>query len=63
MLFRSIWVILHIFLGILVSLQELELEATQEDGVSKKEVSLIVVVVTNGICVLLALHELSANAA
>jgi hypothetical protein len=60
---ENIWVILHIFLGILVSLHELELEATQEDGVSKKEVSLIVVVVTNGICVLLALHELSANAA
>jgi hypothetical protein len=60
---ENIWVILHIFLGILVSLHELELEATQEDGVSKKEISLIVVVVTNGICVLLALHELSANAA
>jgi hypothetical protein len=59
---EDIGVVLHIFLGVLVSLEELELEATEEDGVTEEEVTLNVVVSADGITVLLALHELTANA-
>jgi hypothetical protein len=59
---EDIGVVLHIFLGVLVSLEELELEATEEDGVTEEEVTLNVVVSADGVTVLLALHELTANA-
>ena len=60
---ENVGVVLHIFLGVLVGLHQLELEAAQEDGVAEEKVSLVVVVVANGVGVLLALHELATNAA
>lgn len=59
---EDIGVILHIFLGVFVSLQKLEFEATKENGVTEEEVTLNVVVVANGVTVLLAFHKLTANA-
>jgi hypothetical protein len=59
---EDIGVVLHIFLGVLISLEELELEATEEDGVTEEEVTLNVVVSADGVTVLLALHELTADA-
>lgn len=59
---EDIGVVLHIFLGVFVGLQKLELEATKEDGVTEEEVTLDVVVVANGVTVLLAFHKLTANA-
>jgi hypothetical protein len=59
---EDIWVIFHVFLGVLVSLEELEFEPAEEDGVTEQEVTLNVVVGADGVTVLLALHELTANA-
>lgn len=60
---ENVRVVLHIFLGILVGLHKLEFEASQEDGMSEEEVSLVVVVVADRVEVLLALHELATDAA
>lgn len=59
---EDIGVVFHIFLGVFVGLEELELEAAEEDGVTEEEVTLNVVALANGVLVLLALHELTANA-
>jgi hypothetical protein len=59
---EDIGVILHIFLGVLVGLKKLELEATKEDSVTKEEVTLNIIVAANRVLVLLALHELTTNA-
>jgi hypothetical protein len=59
---EDIGVILHVFLGVLIGLEQLELEAAEEDGVSEQEVALHVVVSADGVVVLLALHELTTNA-
>lgn len=59
---EDIGVIFHIFLGVLVGLEELEFEAAEEDGVTEEEVTLHVVALANRVLVLLALHELTANA-
>jgi hypothetical protein len=59
---EDIGVIFHVFLGVLVSLEELEFEPAEEDGVTEQEVTLNVVVGADGVTVLLALHELTANA-
>ena len=60
---EDIWVIFHIFLGVFIGLEELELESTKEDGVTKKEVTLNIIVVANWVAVLLALHELTSDTA
>jgi hypothetical protein len=59
---EDIGVILHIFLGILISLEQLELEAAEEDGVSEQKVALHIVAGNDGVAVLLALHEITTNA-
>ena len=54
-------VVLHVLLGVLVGGDELEAEASEEDGASKAEVLLLVVVVCDGVLVCLLLHEFAAN--
>lgn len=60
---EHVGVVLHIFFGVFVGLQQLEFESTKEDGVAEKEIALAIVVVAYWVCVLLALHKLTSNAA
>jgi hypothetical protein len=60
-LWEDVRVVFHIFLGVLVSLKELELKAAEEDSVTEEEVTLNIVVTADGVTVLLALHELTSN--
>lgn len=59
---EDVGVIFHVFLGVLVSLEQLEFEAAKENGMAEQEVTLDVVVVADGVAMLLALHELTTNA-
>jgi hypothetical protein len=59
---EDISVIFHIFFGVLVSFEELELESTEEDCVTEQEITFNIVVIADWVTVLLALHELTANA-
>lgn len=54
-------VVLHVFFGVLVSLEQLELESSEEDALSNQEVFLFVVSVADWTLVLLSLHEFSSN--
>ena len=54
-------VVLHVFFGVLVSLEQLELESAEEDALANQEVFLFVVSVAHWALVLLSLHELSSN--
>jgi hypothetical protein len=60
---ENIRVVLHIFLGVFISLQQLELEAAKEDSVTEQKVTLKIIVRADGVAVLLALHEFTTNAA
>jgi hypothetical protein len=54
-------VILHVLLSVLISLKDLESELVEVNGLSDKEVSLIVVLACSLILVLLSVHELASN--
>ena len=56
-------VVLHVFLGVFVGRDELEAEATKEDGPTDAEVLLLVVGLAHRVLVVLALHELATDAA
>lgn len=61
---EQIWVIFHVLLSVFIGLNELELEAAKEYGVSEQEVLLGVVCAgIDRIVVLLPLHELAAESA
>ena len=56
-------VVLHVFLSVFIARNELEAEATKEDGSSNAEVLLGVVGLGDGVLVVLLLHELSTDTA
>jgi hypothetical protein len=60
---EEISIVFHVLLSVLVGLEELELEAAQENGVAEEEVALNVVSTVDRVVMLLALHELSTDAA
>ena len=60
---EDVVVVLHVLLGVLVGLEQLELVATQEDGPADQELLLHVVALRNWVLVLLPLQELPANPA
>ena len=60
---ENVWVVFHIFLGVLIRIQQLELVPAQEKCQSKQEVFLAVVVPGHRVVVLLAFHELATHSA
>ena len=58
-----IGVVFHVFLGVLVGRDELEAETAKEDSAADQEVLLVVVGTTDGVLVILSLHELATDAA
>ena len=57
------WVVFHVFLSVFIARNELESEATKEDGSSNAEVLLRVVSLGDRVLVVLLLHELAADTA
>ena len=55
-------VVFLVLLGVLVCLNEHELESAKEESASKKEVLLNVILLVDRVMVLLAFHELATNA-
>ena len=54
-------VVVHVFFGVVISRQKLELESTEEASAADKEVLLRVVGLGDGAEMLLALHEFASN--